>query len=341
MKQVWIPRYGGPEVLEVRDAPDPTPAAGELRIRVEAAGVNFADAVARMGAYQDAPPGPIVVGYEVAGTVDAVGEGVSAARIGEPVVAMTRFGGYSTAVCVPEAQAMRRPDGLDAVHGAAIPVVYLTAWMALEQFGRVRAGDRVLVHSAGGGVGLAALDLIKWRGAYAIGTASAKKHAFLRERGYDELIDYTTTDFEAALKGAERLDLILDAVGGDSWAKGLRLLRPGGRLVCYGVSGMTVGERRSVWSALKWLTSAPWLQMTPIALMNTNKGVCGINMGRMWDDGARVVGWLADVLRLWSEGHVRPIVHAAVPFSRAAEAHAMLHGRENVGKIVLVPDAIE
>lgn len=339
MKQIWIPRTGDPSVLEVREAPDPEPGPGQVRVRVDASGVNFADLMARMGLYPDAPPLPTVVGYEVAGAIDAVGEGVPAARVGEPVVAMTRFGGYATQVVVDAVQAIARPPGLDAATAAAIPVVTLTAWMMLEVMGRVRAGDRVLVHSAGGGVGLAALDLLRWRGAMAIGTASAGKHALLRELGYDELIDYRVEDFEAALSGGPGLDLILDPVGGASWAKGLRLLRPGGRLVCFGFSANATGQQRSLPALLRNVLSVPWLKVNPISLMNENKGVMGVNMGHMWSEADRVAGWMRDLLSLWEEGVLRPRVHAAVPFDDPARAHRILHERANIGKVVLVTES--
>ncbi len=337
MEQVWITRIGDPSVLEVREAPDPEPGAGEVRIRVEACGVNFADALARMGLYPDAPKIPAVVGYEVAGTIDAVGEGVSSARVGEAVLALTKFGGYSSAVVVRQEQSIKRPDGLDARSAVAIPVTGLTAWMMLEEMGRVREGDRVLVHSAGGGVGLIALDLLKWRKAYAIGTASKAKHAFLKERGYDELIDYRTEDFEAVLSKGPGMDLVLDPVGGESWAKGFRVLRAGGRLICYGFSSYATGSKRNLLTAIQNLLAVPWLTFNPFTLLNANKGVMGVNMGRTWQHQERMRGWLARLLELWQQGILRPHVHAVVPFSRAAEAHRILHARENIGKVVLVP----
>jgi NADPH:quinone reductase-like Zn-dependent oxidoreductase len=333
MRQVWIPRTGGPEVLEVREAPDPSPGPGQVRVRVEAAGVNFADVMARKGLYRDAPPLPAVVGYEVAGTIDAVGDGVAPDRVGEPVVAMTRFGGYSSAVVIDAGQAARRPDGLDAVTAASVPVTGLTAWMMIEVMGRVRAGDRVLVHSAGGGVGLAALDLCKRHGAFVAGTASSHKHAFLRERGYDQLVDYTKVDFEAALRDGPGFDLILDAVGGSSWAKGLRLLRAGGRIACFGISESTQGR----FGFLRAVLRIPWLAMSPASLIDHNQGVLGVNMGHLWHEGERVRGWLDEVLALVADGTLRTHVHAVVPFAEAAEAHAILERRENVGKVVLVP----
>jgi len=335
MRQIVIPRYGDPSVLEIREADDPAPGPGQVLIAVEAAGVNFADLMARMGVYADAPPLPMVVGYEVAGTIAAVGEGVDASRVGEPVIALTMFGGYSTHVVVDALQAVRRPEGLDAVRGAAIPVVGLTSWMMLEIMGRVREGDRVLVHSAGGGVGLMALDLLKRRGAYAVGTASPGKHDFLRERGYDELIDYRSQDFEAVLKDQEGLDLILDPVGGESWAKGLRLLRAGGRLICFGFSAGATSNKRSVAALLKGFTAIPWLKVNPITLMNENKGVMGVNMAHLGEEAERVAGWLAALMVCYEEGSIRPKVHATVPFDDAAEAHRIIHDRENIGKVIL------
>jgi len=338
MKQIWIRKFGAPSVLSVEEAPDPTPGPGEVRVRVEAAGVNFADLMARMGIYPDAPPRPLVVGYEVAGTVDAVGSGVDEKWVGKPVVSMTRFGGYSSVVTIPEVQVVERPDGLDAVTAASIPVTGLTAWMMLMEMGRIRAGDRVLVHSAGGGVGLSALDLLLWKGATAVGTASAGKHDFLRERGYHELVDYRTQDFKEVLKDGPKFDLILDPIGGASWAKGLDLLRSGGRLVCFGFSAQATGNRSSVISTLRGVAAIPWLRINPVTLMNENKGVMGVNMGHLWDEAARVAGWLRELMPLWEQGILRPQVHATVPFSNAPEAHRILHDRENLGKVVLIPD---
>lgn len=338
MQQITIPREGDPSVLTLVDAPDPTPGPSEVRVAIEASGLNFADLMARMGLYPDRPPLPCVMGYEIAGTIDAVGEGVDESRIGEAVVGMTRFGGQSTMICMPSLQAVVRPEGMDAVTAASIPVTALTAWMMLIEMGRIRAGDRVLVHSAGGGVGLACLDLLRWKGATAIGTASAGKHEFLRERGYDQLIDYRNKDFAEELKGQPGLDLILDPIGGAYWNKGLGLLRPGGRLVCFGFSANAQSNTRSIFGLIGNLLAVPWLKVNPVWLMNQNVGVMGVNMGHMWDEADRVQGWLTQLLDLWGQGILRTQIHATVPYSNAAEAHRILHDRENTGKVVLVPD---
>jgi NADPH:quinone reductase-like Zn-dependent oxidoreductase len=334
MRQIWIRKPGGPEVLEVREADDPEPGPGQVRIRVHAAGVNFADLMGRMGTYPDAPGRSYVPGYEVAGTIDAVGEGVDAARVGERVAGMIRFGGYADVIVVDAVQAVRLPDGVSLEMAAGVPVTGLTAWMLLEVFGRVRAGDRVLVHSAGGGVGLMALDLIKRRGATAIGTASEAKHERLRERGYDQLIDYRTEDFEAVLADAP-VDLILDPVGGESWAKGLRILRSGGQLGCFGFSAANTGETRSLFGLATTALAVPWLKVNPVTLMNENRGVYGVNMGHLWDEAERVAGWLEQLFALWSDGTLRPHVDRVFPFEDASEAHQYIHDRKNFGKVVL------
>lgn len=318
--------------MELREAPDPIPAAGQVRVQVQASGVNFADVATRLGNYPDAPPFPMVVGYEVAGVIDAVGEGVDQSRIGQDVLAMTRFGGYSSAVCAPAGAVVPRPAGMSAEIGAAIPVNYLTAWMMLRVMGRVEAGDRVLIHSAAGGVGLASIDLCRAAGAEMWGSSSPGKHAFIQDRGVQHVLDSRSDQWPD-----QKVDLILDAIGGASWGRGLDHLRAGGRLVCFGLSSGSSGDRPSKWAQLQAAMAIPWLRTTPVALINNNQGVLGVNMGHLWDEGDRVTAWLATLLTWWAAGGIKPHVHAAVPFAEAAEAHRILHRRENIGKVVLVP----
>ena len=191
MRAVVITKHGDPSVLQVQQRPDPPPPGpGQLRISVHAAGVNFADHLARVGMYPDAPKVPSVVGYEVAGTVEAVGDGVDPSRVGQRAFAGTRFGGYAEAVNVAAADAIALPDTLSFEQGAAIPVNYATAWAALHGYGSLRPGERVLVHAAAGGVGIAAIQLAKAAGAQVHGTASPGKHQRLAELGVDRAIDY-------------------------------------------------------------------------------------------------------------------------------------------------------
>ena len=237
MRQIWITRTGAPEVLAVKEAPDPQPKAGEVRVRVEASGINFADILGRMGLYPDLPPIPVVPGYEVSGRVDAVGPGVEGDWTGRDVIAMTRFGGYADTVCVPVNQVFARPAGMSALEGAAVPVNYFTAWQLVVVMGGLKRNETVLVHSAGGGVGIAATQIAKHLGAQVIGTASASKHAQLRTLGVDHLIDYRTEDFETRTReitSGRGVELILDAVGGEFVEEGLS--RPGADRTAWGRS---------------------------------------------------------------------------------------------------------
>lgn len=338
MRQIWIPRTGGPEVLELRSAPDPEPGEGQVRVRVRAAGVNFADTMARVGFYRDAPPLPFVPGYEVAGTIDAVGGAVPSARLGERVLAMTRFGGYSDVVCTPSALATALPERLTFSEGAAIPVNWLTAWHVLMELGHLRAGQRVLVQAAAGGVGTAAVQIARHAGAQTIGTASVGKHARLQALGLDHAIDYRAEDFEAAvarITGGKGVDLALDAVGGASFRKSLRCLKPTGKLVMYGASAVAPGEKRSLASALMTLLQMP--RFGAVELMTSNLGVFGVNLGALWDEHELLARHLGELLAGFERGTFKAMVDAEIPFDRAREAHARLAARENFGKVVLVP----
>ena len=279
MRQVVIPRHGDADVFEVRERPEPTPGDGEVRIRVRAAGVNFADILARIGLYPDAPKPPMVVGYEVAGVVDAVGDGVTTVHAGDRVVALTKFGGYADVVSVPAGQVYRFPDRLSDAEAAAVPVTYLTAAIALYRMAALTSGETVLIHNAGGGVGIAATQLARLRRATVIGTASAAKHDALRSFGVEHAIDYRHVDVEAEVKKLTKgrgVDVILDPIGGASFGASYRMLAPLGRLVMLGMSSMS-GEKRNAWRVLRswWSMKA----FDPLSLINRNRGVFGLHPG--------------------------------------------------------------
>src|ERR1700733_3137127 len=325
MRQIWIARAGAPEVLEVRQAPDPEPRPDEMRIRVEASGVNFADVMGSMGVYPYMPPLPVVPGYEVAGRVDAVGAGLDAGWMGREVMAATRFGGYSDVVCAPANQVFTRPAGLSAIDAAAIPINYLTAWQLLVVMGGLKKGETVLIHSVGGGAGLAATQIAKHIGARVIGAAPAAKHGELAPLGVDHLIDYRTEDFETrarAITDGRGVHLILDPVGGDSLKKGFRLLAPTGRLGIFGASSLAQGKTRSLVGALSMLA---------------NKGVFGVNLKHLWDDPELMRVWAGQVLELWSQGAIKPKIARSFSFAEAAAAHHFLQDRKNIGKVILTP----
>jgi NADPH:quinone reductase-like Zn-dependent oxidoreductase len=344
MQQIWMARRGGPEVLEIREVARPEPGPGEVRIRVAAAGVNFADVMMRRGLYPDAPRLPAVAGYEVAGTVDAVGRGVAAELAGRRVVAMTRFVGYSESVCVPAALAWEIPGGVAETTAAAVPVNYLTAWQMLRVMAPPADGEAVLIHSAAGGVGQAALQLARLAGARVLGTASPAKHDRLRSAGVEAVFDSRDERFAAAVReatGGRGADVVLEPRSGRWIMESYRSLAKCGRLVLFGFSSAAVGAGSGTLSALRTLARVPWLRINPISLMNDNKSVAGVNLGRMWDQGERTGRWMDALLGLLAEGRLTPVIDGVLPFSRVAEAHARLEQRLNVGKIVLVPDGKE
>ncbi|MFI4991835.1 MAG: medium chain dehydrogenase/reductase family protein [Solirubrobacterales bacterium] len=332
MRAVVITKHGGPGVLEVQEQSDPPLGSGEVRIDVAAAGINFADVMARMGLYQDAPKTPCVVGYEVAGTILELGDGVEGLTPGQRVFAGTQFGGYASQVVVSAGDVVPLPDNLSFEQGAAIPVNYGTAWAGLIGFGSLQPGERVLVHSAGGGVGIAATQIAKRTGAEIYGTASPGKHVRCEELGVDHMVDYTRDGWE---RGLPQFDVILDAVGGKSFRTGYDLLRPGGRLVAFGASAVVSGQRRNLVTALRTVIRMPRFNM--IKQMSESKAVIGLNMLTLWKDRGTLQPWIAPLREMLDDGTVKPVVAGVFSFEEAGDAQSMITERRNVGKVVLVP----
>jgi NADPH:quinone reductase-like Zn-dependent oxidoreductase len=338
MRQIVTTRNGGFEALQVQETLDLKPAKGEVVIRVKAAGLNFADILARQGLYPDAPKKPCVMGYEVAGIVESLGEGVDQSLLGKAVVAMTRFNGQSEQVAVQRTQLFEKPAALSFEQGAAIPVNYLTAYALLAVMGSLQPGEAVLIHNAGGGVGLAALDIAKRLSAITYGTASSSKHDFLRARGLDHPIDYRKQDWLPELMkltNGHGVELVIDPIGGGHWKKSYQALRSTGRLGMFGVSTASATGLKGKLGLLKVAWQTPWFH--PFGIINKNKGVFGLNLGHMWHEREKVAEWMQALLEGVSEGWVRPHVDRSFSFDQAGEAHAYIEGRKNIGKVVLVP----
>ncbi|MBK5118203.1 MAG: zinc-binding dehydrogenase, partial [Thermoleophilia bacterium] len=303
----------------------------------------FADLLARSGMYPDAPKPPCVVGYEVAGTIESVGEGVDGFSIGDRVFGGSKFGGQAELVTASEADVLPLPDRLSFEQGAAIPVNYATAYAGVVLMGGLREGDRVLIHSAAGGVGIAASQLSRNIGAEVFGTASASKHDAIRKHGVTHPIDYRSDDFErevSRITEGEGIDVAFDAIGPSSFRKDYRLLRPGGRLICFGLSEVQTGEKRNIPGLLKGVVSMatatmPWWKS--LAIMNENKGVFGLNMLSWWKTEGSIRRAIEPLQADLEAGRLEPVVAEAFPFERAADAHRFIHERRNIGKVVLVP----
>ena len=336
MRQIVFSRYGAPEVLVPQEVPTPAPAAGEVRIAVRAAGVNFADVLARVGLYPDAPRLPLVVGYEVSGTIDVVGPGVTRFAAGDRVVALTRFGGYASDVIADQAYVFPFHADLSDAEAAALPVNYLTGLIALYRMANVGAGETVLIHGAGGGVGIAAIQLARSRGATVIGTASSSKHAALHSFGVEHLVDYRTSDVAREVRRITNnrgVDVVLDPIGGASFTTSYRLLAPLGRLVMFGVSAISRGERRNWLHAARAILQMP--RFKPLSLINHNRGIFGLNLLHLWDERSQLAAAMQFLLEEVGARRLSPVIAKTFPLERASDAHRYMQRRGNVGKIVL------
>jgi NADPH:quinone reductase-like Zn-dependent oxidoreductase len=273
-----------------------------------------------------------VVGYEVAGTVRAVGPGVEGLEPGQRVMAGTRFGGYAEQIVVQAADVVPLSDELTFEQGAAIPVNYATAWAGLIRYGALQPGERVLIHAAAGGVGISATQIAKRHGAEIYGTASPGKHEAIRGFGVDHPVDYTRAGWERDLPP---IDVIMDAIGGKSLRTGYNLLAPGGRLVAFGASSVMSGERRNLITAARAAARMPRFNL--IKQMSASKAVIGLNMLTLWDHAGTLEPWITPLREMLDDGTIVPVVAEAFPFDRAADAHRFIAERRNVGKVVLVP----
>jgi NADPH:quinone reductase-like Zn-dependent oxidoreductase len=335
MKAVLVTKYGPPEVLKYDDVEDPQPTAGQVRVRVRAVGVNFADILARVGLYPDAPKPPFIPGLEVSGEVEELGGDIQGLNVGQSVMALTMSAAYAEKVCVPAVQVVPLPPGMDFEVGAALPVNYLTAYHMLFTLGNIRPGERLLIHAAAGGVGLAAIELARIAGAEVFGTASRSKFEFLKERGVQHCIDYHTQDFEEivrALTGGEGVDIVLDAVGGDSFAKSYRLLRPAGRLMVFGFSMAVTGASRNLLKAAGSYLRMP--KFDPLRMMRENRAVMGVHLGHLRPEMIR--SEYEQLLKYFAEGRIRPYVGKTFPLAQSSAAHRFIQERKNIGKVLLV-----
>jgi NADPH:quinone reductase-like Zn-dependent oxidoreductase len=332
MRAVVITKHGGPDVLKVEERPDPALGSGQVRIDVRAAGINFADVMARMGFYPDAPKTPCVVGYEVAGEILEVAEGVETHKPGDRVMGWTRFGGHASQVVVDADDAIPLPERLSFEQGAAVPVNYSTAWAGLMRYGSLQPGERVLLHAAAGGVGIAATQVAKRHGAEVHGTASPAKHEAIRGFGVDVAHDYTKDGWE---KGLPKFDLVMDAIGGPSFRRSYEMLRPGGRLVAFGASSVVSGDSRNFLTAAKTMVRMPRFNL--VKQMSISKTVIGLNMLTLWDEFGSLESFVTPLQEMLADGDAEPVVAKAFPFEQAGEAHSYIAARKNVGKVVLTP----
>jgi synaptic vesicle membrane protein VAT-1 len=330
MRAMQITKQGGPDVLRLADVQEPRPAAGQVVVAATAIGVNFTDLFARMLPAE----WPVVPGVEAVGTITETGPNVGDLRPGQRVIAapLYRLGAYADQVVVDATHVLAVPDGISDEAAAALTLNYGTAYAALHQCARVRPGETILVHAAAGGVGTAAVQLAKLvMDTRVIGTASAAKHDYVRAQGADEVIDYRTQDWAAAVRAshADGVDVVLDSIGEDGYARSIGLLRFGGRVVGYGLS-----------AAMKDDHSEPGIESavsTPVpldALLENAAAFIGCHLGA---PAALFRQWMTHLIGLCEQGAIRPHIDRVFPLEAAADAHRYLHERRNVGKVLLKP----
>jgi NADPH:quinone reductase-like Zn-dependent oxidoreductase len=335
-QRIIISRRGGPDVLTLVDEPMPQPGRDQVRLRVRATGVAFADVLMREGLYPHTPPYPFAPGYDVVGEIDAVGTDVSLS-IGQRVAAMTVRGGYARYVLVPADDCVPVPDGVDSASAVSVVLNYLTAYQMLHRVAAVTEGSRILVHGAAGGAGSALVELAALAGCTIYGTASNAKHELLTRLGALP-IDYRNEDFVARIREltGTGVDAVFDPIGGRNWRRSFATLRPSGVMVCYGISATTSGGRRDYWNILRVLIGMP--RYTPLSLLGKSMGVVGYSVTE-WKQ-TRPDLYRADLmtlLRMLAEQKIAPVIGARLPLERAAEAHVMMNTASVSGKIVLEP----
>lgn len=343
MRAMVVRRYGPPEVFEARQLADPQPKPGEAVIRVKAVGINFADLLQRMGVYPGTPKPPFVPGLEIAGVVEKVAEAAGGRPTeGEPlnrgdaVAALTHFNAYAEWVVVPARSVYRLPSGMTFEDGAAVPVNYLTAYHSMFTMGNLQPGDRILIHGAAGGVGIAAVQLARSRGLVIFGTAGPSKQEFLRKIGVDHAIDYEKNDFVNVIQkfAPEGIEMVMDPVGGKSWQKSYECLGPMGRLVVYGFSAAAGGEgKKNLLKAGKALLETP--RFHPLKLMSKNIAVIGVSLGSLGSRASVLKAELNELFKMYGTGKIKPMIGKTFPLADAAGAHRYIHERKNIGKVIL------
>jgi NADPH:quinone reductase-like Zn-dependent oxidoreductase len=341
MRAMVVRRYGPPEVFESREVSDPQPKPGEVVIRVKTVGINFADLLQRMGLYPGTPKPPFVPGLEIAGVVEKVAEGGKQSdgpslKPGDAVAAFTQFNAYAQWVSVPARNAYRLPAGMPFDDAAAIPVNYLTAYHSIFTMGNLQPGDRILIHGAAGGVGIAAVQLAKARGLVIFGTAGPAKQEYLRKIGVDHAIDYSKSDFVEVVRkfAADGIEMVMDPIGGKSFARSAKCLGPTGRLVVYGFSAAAGADgKKSLVRGAMALVQTP--RFHPLKMMSQNMAVIGVNLGRLQSRGALVRAEMDELFRMYGAGKIKPLVGKTFPLADAATAHRYIHDRKNVGKVIL------
>jgi NADPH:quinone reductase-like Zn-dependent oxidoreductase len=335
LKAVQLVKHGNtPDCFRITEVKKPAPKRGEVLIKVEAFGLNYADVMARLGMYRDAPPMPCVLGYDVVGVVESVGDGCDPSKLGKRVVAITEFGGYAEYVATPEPAVAVLPFEMSAAAAAALATQYATAWYSAFQLGNIQKGDRVFIHAAAGGVGLALIQFCKLRDCKIFGTVSNDvKAETVRKMGVDNVINSSKQDVLVELKKLENhMDVIFDSVGGRGFKLGFKALRAGGRIISIGGAQLTGG--RGIFNLVRFGLSFGFY--SPIQMLSQSKSILGVNMLKlMRAHPESLQSTLNNVLTLLQEKKIGVPLGEVFPIDKLFHAHARLQSRQSIGKIAV------
>ncbi|MET7028252.1 quinone oxidoreductase family protein [Sediminicola luteus] len=337
MRAAFLVKYGASQTaFEVRETEKPSLSPDQVMIKVAAFGLNFADVMARLGLYKAAPPLPAILGYDVVGHIEECGSNISGLKVGDRVVALTRFGGYAEYAVAEEAMAHKIPETFSAGIAVALATQYSTAYFLSHTMANLQEGDRVLVHAAAGGVGTALVQMALLKKCMVFGTCSSvEKMEYLKKLGVHHPINYKKNDFEKEIRLLNKdvgLDVIFDPVGGTSVRKGFRLLGAGGRILTFGVSSMN--KNTSFFGKLKVLFQFGIYH--PIQFLGGSKGMIGVNMLKVGEERPdKVANAMKAVIQMTEKGDLNPFVGAEYNIELLAEAHQFLESRKSMGKIVV------
>ncbi|XP_007574364.1 synaptic vesicle membrane protein VAT-1 homolog [Poecilia latipinna] len=332
--------YGGCDKikLQVKSMKKASLKAGEVLVRVKACGLNFAELLGKQGLYELLPSPPVTLGMEGSGVIEAVAEDVTDRKVGDRVIAMNRHGMWQELAVVPANRTFPIPDGMSFEEAAALPINYMTAYMMLFEMANLRPGKSVLIHMAAGGVGIAATQLCQTvQDVTIFGTASASKHETISQGGVTHPIDYRTKDYVTEVRkiSPKGVDIVLDPLGGADTQKGFGLLKPLGMLIVFGAANCVTGQKKNLLAMAKtWYNQ---LTLNTLKLMQTNKAISGFHLGYIRDEEL-FERTLVKLLELYQQGKIKPHIDSRYHFEEVADAMKRMHDRQNIGKVILLPE---
>lgn len=337
MKAAFVTKYGGPDVLKIQKTEIPKPASDQIQIQVKAIGLNFADVLMRTGIYPGTPKPPFIPGMEFSGIVSETGTGVSHLKPGDRVMGYSRTGSHAEYVVVNQQMAGPIPESMSFEEAASFLVIYLTAYHGLFTLGKLRPNEKVLVHAAAGGVGLAVIQLAKHYNAEVFGTVGSEfKRTVALDHGLDHCINYSNENFAAAVKritGGYGVDVVMDAVGGRVFRPGWKLLAPMGRYIIYGIADAMGKDSFSYLRASKSLLTMPPVLLT--TLISSNRTIAGFNLSTLTGKASYLRKVADELLEMYTKGVVKPVIGKIFQFEQIVDAHAHLQKRESVGKVIV------